>query len=68
MPNITISLSAENATRVASAVGGNIHEGGEPASPAEVLSFIRRTLKTLVLNYERSQSAATFVEQPYVDD
>lgn len=66
MPDLTISMTAPQAARVAAALGDAMGLE-QPASMAEAKTFIIGRLKSITRAYERRQLEAAVTMQPDVD-
>ena len=62
MPDMTISMTGPQATRVAAAIGDALRLD-QPATMAEAKAYLIQKLKSLTLSYERRMAEAA-VTQP----
>ena len=58
MANLTVTITPAQETRIRKAMGVILNEDGSPASEAQVESWIKRQLRTAVLNSELRAVAA----------
>ena len=67
MPDLTITLTPAQASRVADAIGDIIHEDKSPASLPEAKQYVINKLKSLVRTHERHKLEAQVVVPPDID-
>ena len=58
MANLTVTITPAQETRIRKAMGVILNEDGSPSSEAQVESWIKRQLRTAVLNSELRAVAA----------
>ena len=58
MPTMTITTTADQATRIAAAYGAKLNADGSPASAEQVRQDVIEHLRNVVRSYETAQAAA----------